>query len=75
MGGILNKKVTATPLLSSINRNGLAVFVFANLLTGLVNLTLDTMAASHTTAISILLAYLLTIFAFVKGYDRKRIIS
>lgn len=41
----------------AINRNLLAVFIVANLLTGLVNLSMDTLFASPVTALVILIAY------------------
>ena len=40
-----------------INRNSLAIFLVANLLTGAINLSLRTMYASLTTALIILLLY------------------
>ncbi|XP_076902787.1 uncharacterized protein At4g17910-like [Bidens hawaiensis] len=41
----------------AINRNLLAFFIMANLLTGLVNLSVDTLSVSSLTALSILIAY------------------
>lgn len=42
------------------NRNLLATFLLANVLTGLVNLSMDTLSASPITALSILIAYAFT---------------
>lgn len=52
-------------VLKSFNRNGLAIFLLANLLTGLVNLTLDTLSMSQPGAMAVLVGYasLLTIVA------------
>ncbi|KAL1666236.1 GWT1-domain-containing protein [Schizophyllum commune] len=47
----------APALLEAINKNGLALFLLANLLTGTVNLTTQTMYASNTKAMVILIAY------------------
>ncbi|XP_062146552.1 uncharacterized protein At4g17910 [Alnus glutinosa] len=41
----------------AFNRNLLGAFLLANLLTGLVNLSMDTLSASSVSALSILLAY------------------
>ena len=44
-------------ILQAYNRNGLAIFLLANLLTGLVNLTVDTLSIGKEAAIAILLGY------------------
>ena len=44
-------------ILRSFNRNGLAIFLLANLLTGLVNLTLDTLSMSQAGAMAVLVGY------------------
>ena len=45
------------PLLEAINKNGLAVFLAANLLTGLINVSIRTMYVSDRMAIIVLVAY------------------
>ncbi|MCJ1462423.1 Glucosaminyl phosphatidylinositol (GlcN-PI) nositol acylation protein [Pseudocyphellaria aurata] len=52
-------------ILWAFNRNGLAVFLLANPLTGFVNLTVDTLTISRERAIGVLLVYsaLLTVVA------------
>lgn len=48
----------ATPrVLRAYNRNGLAVFLIANLLTGLVNMTVPTLDVGPVTSVGILVAY------------------
>jgi phosphatidylinositol glycan class W len=45
------------PLLEAINANGLAVFLAANLLTGLVNVLMRTMYISDSVAMVVLVVY------------------
>ncbi|CAJ2636371.1 unnamed protein product [Trifolium pratense] len=45
----------------AFNRNLLATFLLANLLTGLVNLSVDTLSASSTTSLFILIVYAYTL--------------
>ena len=45
------------PLLEAINANGLAVFLVANVLTGLVNVSMKTMYADARTSMIVLLGY------------------
>ena len=57
-------------VLYSLNRNGLAVFLLANLLTGLVNLTLDTLSMGRTAAMGTLIAYTSIFTAVAVALDR-----
>lgn len=54
----------------AFNRNLLATFLLANVLTGLVNLSVDTLSASSVTALFILLvyAYILSIVIGLADY-------
>lgn len=61
------------PLLEAVNRNGLAVFLLANLMTGLVNVSMKTMYASHGTALFVLAAYSAVICGFAWVIRRHRI--
>ena len=45
------------PLLEAINANGLAVFLAANLLTGLVNISMRTMYVGDRTGMGVLVVY------------------
>ena len=56
-------------VLKAFNRNGLAIFLLANLLTGLVNLTLDTLSMSQTGAMVVLVGYAFLLTAVVVGLD------
>ncbi|KAI5476463.1 GWT1-domain-containing protein [Pseudohyphozyma bogoriensis] len=44
-------------IFSAVNKNGMVVFLVANLLTGLVNVSIKSMYASDVTAFSVLLVY------------------
>ena len=57
-------------VLYSLNRNGLAIFLLANLLTGIVNLTLDTLSMGRTAAMGILMAYTSFFTAVAVALDR-----
>lgn len=45
-------------LLSAVNYNGLMYFLLANVLTGLVNLSLDTLQLSTAQSMTILITYM-----------------
>ena len=49
---------TVPPIFEAVNRHGLLVFVVANLLTGLTNITINTLEASDTRALVVLVSYL-----------------
>ncbi|KAG0315462.1 Glucosaminyl phosphatidylinositol (GlcN-PI) nositol acylation protein [Dissophora globulifera] len=55
--------LSCPPLLEAVNRNGLAVFLVANILTGLVNLTVQTLYTPDLKALGILTAYMATVSA------------
>ena len=59
-------------LLESINRHPLTVFLLANILTGLVNLTLPTLEAEPCTAVGILSAYTGIVCAAATALARRR---
>lgn len=50
-------EVATSKVLGAFNRNGLAIFLIANLLTGLVNLTIPTLYVGNTQAMAILVSY------------------
>ena len=56
-------------VLKSFNRNGLAVFLLANLLTGLVNLSLDTLSMGQMGAMGVLVAYISLLTAVAVALD------
>ena len=58
------------PVLGAFNRHGLIVFVVANLLTGVVNLSLNTLQVPHGAAVSLLLVYTSTVGACGVLLDR-----
>lgn len=62
-------KNATSRLLHAMNRNGLALFLIANLLTGLVNMTLPTLHMDDLQAMAVLIAYMATISALALGLD------
>jgi len=57
-------------VLKAFNRNGLAIFLVANLLTGLINLTLDTLTMGQAKSMGILLTYAGVITSLALVLDR-----
>lgn len=57
-------------VLNAYNRNGLAIFLLANPLTGLVNKSIDTLTTSRAGAISILIAYAGMLTGVAMALDR-----
>ena len=66
----LRCKEATSPLLHALNRNGLAIFLLANLLTGLVNLTLPTLSMSNLQAMGVLTTYTTALSAVALLLDR-----
>lgn len=66
------KEATST-VLHAINRNGLAVFLLANLLTGLVNMTMPTLHMGITETMVLLLAYIGALAGTAVALDRMNI--
>ncbi|KAK3938915.1 GPI-anchored wall transfer protein 1 [Diplogelasinospora grovesii] len=61
---------TATSrILRAYNRNGLAIFLLANLLTGLVNMTVPTLDVGRAATMGILVAYMAILTATAVGLD------
>ncbi|KAL2401571.1 GPI-anchored wall transfer protein 1 [Exophiala dermatitidis] len=60
---------TTSRILRAFNDNGLLVFLVANLLTGLVNLTLNTLDTPPTYAMAVMLAYAGAVTAVAMGLE------
>ncbi|KAM5355390.1 hypothetical protein ACJ41O_002036 [Fusarium nematophilum] len=60
-------------VIRAYNRNGLAVFLLANLLTGLVNMTFRTLDATPAQTIAILVAYMATVTGAAVALDSYNI--
>lgn len=57
------------PIFSAVNRHGLLVFILANLMTGAVNLTVDTLNSSDSKSIFIIFCYLCAVGAVALFLD------
>ncbi|KAI9660048.1 MAG: Glucosaminyl phosphatidylinositol (GlcN-PI) nositol acylation protein [Bathelium mastoideum] len=62
-------KEATSGVLQAFNRNGLAIFLLANLLTGGVNLTVHTIHVHHGTAMGILVTYMGILCALALALD------
>ena len=62
-------KQSTSRVMEAFNRNGLAIFLAANLLTGLVNLTIPTLHVTNLQAMGILLLYASTLTGLAVGLD------
>jgi len=60
-------------VLKSYNRNGLALFLLANLMTGLINLTVRTVEVNTKTAMAILVGYAAVMTTVAYALDAKGI--
>jgi phosphatidylinositol glycan class W len=63
-----SRDATST-VLYAFNRNGLAIFLVANLLTGLVNMTMPTLHMSVLQAMGVLIAYIAAVAGVAVGLD------
>ncbi|KAH8984819.1 GWT1-domain-containing protein [Lactarius akahatsu] len=63
----------APPLLEAINQNSLAVFLLANVATGAVNLSMQTMYASDGRAMGVLAAYAFGVCVFAWAVRGRRV--
>jgi phosphatidylinositol glycan class W len=67
-----SRDATST-VLYAFNRNGLAVFLVANLLTGLVNMTMPTLHMSVLQSMGVLIAYIAAVAGIAVTLDRYNI--
>lgn len=63
----------ASPIMRAFNQNGLALFLLANLGTGLVNLTLNTLDMGNGAAMAVLVGYAAALSAVAVGMDKAGI--
>ncbi|CAK1357489.1 GPI-anchored wall transfer protein 1 [Cercospora beticola] len=59
-----------SPVMRAYNRNGLAIFLLANLLTGLVNMTMPTIHMADVPAMTVLVSYMAVLTGVALVLDR-----
>lgn len=64
---------STSPIIRAFNRNGLPIFLVANLLTGQVNFRINTLTVSNTEALAIMSAYAAVLTAIAISLDRWNI--
>lgn len=60
-------------VIKAYNRNGLAIFLLANLMTGIVNMTLDTLSVGIIGAVALLVGYIGSLTAVAVALDHRNI--
>jgi phosphatidylinositol glycan class W len=66
-----SRSLAAPKLIHLVNRNGLVTFVVANLMTGLVNLSVNTLEVDHYAAFLLLTLYMTVVLLIVFAIDRS----
>ena len=66
------KRATST-ILNAFNRNGLAIFLLANLLTGAINLGIDTLNAGTEKSMLVLVVYAAILTGVAVGLDAREV--
>jgi phosphatidylinositol glycan class W len=66
-------ELATSRILRSFNRNGLIIFLIANLLTGLINMTIHTLDIGSVAAMGILVGYAIMLASIAIGLDTWRI--
>ncbi|KAK4247201.1 GWT1-domain-containing protein [Corynascus novoguineensis] len=66
-------EMATSRVLRAYNRNGLAIFLLANLLTGLVNMTVRTLDVGRLATMGILLGYMAVLTGVAVGLDMRDI--
>lgn len=66
-------KNSTSKIMQAFNKNGLAVFLVANLMTGLVNITLKTLEMSSISAMGVLIGYAVCVTGVALALDRTGI--
>lgn len=72
---VTNVRNEVPPIFNAVNQHGLLVFVVANLLTGLVNISMNTLEASDPVALLVVFLYLCAVggFSLIMDYILSRI--
>lgn len=66
-------KVATSPLLRAVNRNSLAIFLLANLMTGAINLGMKTLDAGTLRSMAVLVSYMTVLCTVAIGLDHWNI--
>ena len=60
---------SVSPIFDAVNRRGLIVFILANLMTGLVNITINTLEVADGQALGVIFVYLFAVGSVALAVD------
>ena len=65
----ITRSTSVSPIFGAVNRHGLIVFILANLMTGLVNITINTLEVADGEALGVIFVYLFAVGSVALAVD------